>query len=378
MFGWNMVWLAAYVLIMLRYHRGWQSLPEWEVPQNYIPKTQVSILIPARNEAENIGNCIHSLLAQDYPEQLREIIVIDDHSEDDTPEIVRSFSGAGVKLISLADHLPPGSTQSFKKAAIETAVPLATGYWIITTDADCVAGPQWLGHLASYWEITGVNMVAAPVQFYREHNRLERFQSLDFLGMMLITAAGIKGRWMHLANGANLSYSKQIFEAVGGMEGHRHLASGDDMLLMHKVAHQFPGTIGFVKSKEAVVRTEAKPTWRSFLQQRIRWATKSRHYSEWKVTAVLAAVYFFCWTILLDMVLIPWLGWWAAGCFIASLTLKSATDYFFLGTAAKFFDRKELMRSFGSAQALHLIYIVVVGTLGNVYKRYEWKGRRVQ
>lgn len=367
-----------YIYIILRYIEGWKALPEWTIPANFSPSTKITVLIPARNEANNIAACLQAILKQNFPKSLLQIIVIDDHSTDKTVEIIKNINNPSVTILKLADAIKANETQSFKKKAIEIGIAQAEGELIITTDADCLTPPNWLALLVSYYQIHQPAFIAAPVNFYQEKNTLERFQSLDFMGMMCVTGAGIHRRFMNMCNGANLAYPKHVFEAVGGFEGIDDLASGDDMLLMQKIAQRFPYRIAYIKNTQATVLTKAKPTLRSFLQQRIRWATKSTSYQEWRVTFILAMVFFFCVNLLLSLFLIPFLGWIALGIFSFSFFIKMIMDYFFLKNMARFFGRLDLMSAFFPALILHILYIVVVGILGNVIKKYKWKGRRVQ
>ncbi len=367
-----------YIYIIYRYLTGWKKLSSWNIPIGYQPKTSITILIPARNEETNILPCLHSILKQNYPETLYEVIVIDDHSTDSTASLVQKLAYPNVRVLKLVDHPEIDTTQSFKKKAIEWGISQAKGELILTTDADCETPPQWLEYFASFYENTAFRFIAAPVNFYREKNGFERFQSLDFIGMMGVTGAGISEGFMHMCNGANLGYEKKLFYEVGGFEGIDQLASGDDILLMQKVALRYPGTIGYLKNAEATVHTLAKPDLVSFLNQRIRWATKSKSYGEWKVTFILAMVFSFCWNIILSFFLIPFVGVIMAGIFLFQLFIKGGMDYFFQREMISFFKRKELMRSFLPALFLHILYIAVVGLLGNLKKKYTWKGRQVQ
>lgn len=352
-------------------------MPEWTLPEGFTPHTRVSVLIPARNEEENILPCVHSILEQIYPAELLEIIVIDDHSDDNTAAVVENLRHPQVRVLKLSDFPIDPKRQSFKKMAIETGIAQAKGELIVTTDADCSAGPIWLSLLVSLYETKRPKFIAAPVNFYREKNLLQRFQSLDFLGMMAVTGAGIYRRFMHMCNGANLAYEKSAFYEVNGFQGIDHLASGDDMLLMQKIAQRYPDRIAYLKNRQATVFTEAKPDWRSFLQQRIRWATKSSQYREWQVIAILSVVFFFCCNIVLTLLLSPFFPY-CFGLFCAQFLLKGAADYVFLGTMCRYFDKKDLMSSFLPSLFLHIAYIVGVGFLGNVVKQYEWKGRKVK
>ncbi len=385
--GWQIALIAVplglaafYVFIIFRYLYGWRLLPEWNIPAGFQPKTKVSVLIPARNEAGNILACLESISQQSYPTPLFEVIVLDDHSEDDTFFLVKNFSQTrnNVRIVRLNDFVKSGDTQSFKKKAIETGISLAAGELIVTTDADCIVQRDWLALLVSFFEKKQAKFIAAPVNFYGEKNLLERFQSLDFLGMMCVTGAGIHLRTNQMCNGANLSYPRQVFHEVGGFEGIDHLASGDDMLLMQKIAAHHPSGIYFLKNQNATVFTQAKPDWKSFLSQRLRWATKSASYQDWRVTAILGMVFLFCWAIVLSPLAVVFLGWKMAAFATTLFLVKTIADYFFLGEMARYFRRQDLMKSFLASQLLHLAYIVCVGTLANLIKRYEWKGRRVK
>ena len=368
----------GYIVVMYQYIKGWKMLPTWEVPPHYVPNTKVSIVIPARDEEKSILNCLSSIVQQNYPASLWEVIVVDDHSTDQTVALVSSFAHPNVKLLRLSDFVQEGETKAYKKKAIEVAIAASTGSLIVTTDADCVVQPNWLMLLVSYCECQQMKFVAAPVNFYQERNALERFQSLDFMGMMGIAGGGIQRGFMRMCNGANLAYTKAVFEEVHGFQNINHIASGDDMLLMHKVAARYPKQVGYLKNIAATVFTHAKPTLRDFLQQRIRWATKSSGYQEKMVTVILALVLFFCLNIVLIVLLIPLLGWKVVPILVGVLLAKAIMDYLFLGLMSRFFEREQLMNAFIPSFFMHIAYIVFVGTAANFVKNYEWKGRKVK
>ncbi len=368
---------VAYLIIMFRYWIYWERLPQWELPLAYIAKTTVSIIIPARNEAAHIVAILQAIQQQNYPESLLEVIVIDDHSEDETASLVQAFQGLSVQLLSLADHVGATQNNSYKKYAIELAIQRAKGTLIVTTDADCVMGKDWLNYLVSYYQQTGAKLLAAPVNFFQEKSGMARFQSLDFIGMMGITGAGIHGGFGNLCNGANLAYEKAAFFAVDGFTGIDTLASGDDMLLMQKMKKQFPEQIAFVKHPAATVYTTAKEDWRSFIQQRIRWASKSSVYTAWEVQLILVLVFLYCVNIFIGLLCWPFVAgmiWWLGG----QLLVKISIDYFYLRRMSNYFGRSDLMQYFLSSQFLHIAYIVGIGLLANLVKKYEWKGRKIK
>lgn len=383
----------AYAALLTVYRRAWLALAEWQLPAGFEPKTLITVLVPARNEAGSIEACLQSILAGNYPPNLLEIIVLDDFSEDGTAEIAHQLPGSSISCINLADHLPPKAQFSpNKKKAIELGIAKAKGKIIVTTDADCVAPKDWLLLIAHVFENAKIKMICAPVAFHREKNLLQRFQSLDFLGLMGITGAGAQLGWHHMANGANLAYRKEVFEEIGGYAGNENLASGDDMFLVQKVAARWPGGVAFLKSHGATVFTEAAPDFPSFWNQRLRWGTKNAAIANWPMRLSLLLVFIFCWSIWVNlaMAIISATGFLPIHThsavvgvpannfqvFLFQIAIKAVFDYLFLSEMCSFFKRKELLRWFLPSFLLHTAYIPIIGTASLFFKKYNWKGRR--
>lgn len=263
---------AFYGALMLWYWYGWMMAKQQKSISETL-STIVTVVIPARNEEENIARCLTDIFNQQFPEHLLEVIVIDDNSTDRTSEIVKGFNKKNLKLISLHDK-EDGIFAAYKKKAVETAVSNASGKLIVTTDADCRMEPLWLAGIVSYYESNSYKLIAAPVLFKDEKNMFEEFQSLDFLGLMGITCSGIFHQFPVMCNGANLAYEKQAFFDVNGFEGIDHVASGDDMLLMHKMVKKYPHSVGFLKSRAASVFTYPQRSVGEFFVQRSRWNLK--------------------------------------------------------------------------------------------------------
>lgn len=372
-----------YICLLTAYRQGWKAIPKANLPDFYAAQTTLTVLIPARNEAENIGACLQSIKDGDYPSSLLEIIVLDDFSTDNTTQVA-SAGFQATSVIQLADHLPPGSQFTpNKKQAIELGVAQATGEIIVTTDADCIAPKNWLLQIAAAFEKEKTQMVCAPVVFHQEKNLLQRFQALDFLGLMGITAAGYQMGWHQMANGANLAYRKQVFENVGGYTGNAHLSSGDDMFLVQKVEARWPGSVRFLKSPDATVLTTAPPGWREFWQQRLRWGTKNAAIPSWPLRLSLLAVFLFCWSIWVNLALAIYTA--AVGdpapyfeLFLFQIGIKVVFDYFFLSEMSRFFKREDLFRWFLPSFFLHTAYIALLGTASIFFKNYEWKGRKAK
>lgn len=387
-----------YVSILWAYKNEWEDIQETG-EQPATGSVTISIIIPARNEAKNIFNILHDISEQNYPAELFEVIVIDDHSDDDTYAISCAFAETHpqFKIVKLADLLEQADIKSaFKKRAIEAAVKSATGTLIITTDADCRVQKTWLQHIAAFYEKENGKLIAAPVCFYGVGGRFQQFQALDFCGMQAITGASLSMGMFNMANGANLAYEKEAFLKVNGYQDIDKKASGDDMLLVYKIAQQYPEQVKFLKDKLAVVYTKPTETINEFLQQRFRWTSKSRSYQDKRITAILGLVYLFVLSIWVnalyfigkliyssifpDRTLEGFLNFLPALILllmtIFQIICKSIIDYYFLKSASTFFRRQDLMKSFFTSELLHIWYIPFVGTFGNILQ-YKWKGRKL-
>lgn len=367
----------AYAGLMLFYRQNWLAC------QDYMPSTTqeaqevfITVIIPARNEEKYIAGCLNSIITQDYPGHLYEIIVADDFSSDSTAQIVDGYGVDKVSRLALQDHLEEGTVNSYKKKAIELAITRAKGELIVTTDADCIVPPGWLKTIGAFYSEKAPAFITAPVMFFAKDNFLSIFQSLDFMTLQGITAASARNNFHSMCNGANLAYQKKVFHEVGGFMGIDDIASGDDMLLMHKIAMVHPQKMGYLKSKDAIVKTAPMATVAGFLQQRIRWASKSGSYSDKKIIAVLAMVYVFnAWLLLL--LILSFFSSAVTFLFLALLAGKICIELLFLYPVALFFNQTLLLWWFPLCQPFHILYIITAGWLGK-FGKYRWKGRKVK
>lgn len=362
--------LLLYCSLLLYYYSKWVAIPVF-TPSGNPPSTRISIIIPARNEEKNIGALLRALQGQTYPASLFGIIVVDDHSTDQTAAVVRQFPG--VQLLSLRES----GINSYKKKAIETGIASATGQLIVTTDADCLPGPNWLNTLADFYSARKAGFIAAPVSFTCNASVLQVFQALDFMGLQGITGAAVHNKQLSMCNGANLAYEKNLFHEAGGFSGIDTIASGDDMLLMHKIAKKYPDRVHYLKSGDAVMQTQPMLTWKAFFQQRIRWASKARVYEDKRITLVLALVYLVNLSFPALLVYAAIHGGYAWSWPLFFLLVKTLGELPFICAVASFFRQLRLVRFYFFFQPLHIFYTIYSGLLGQSGS-YEWKGRKVK
>jgi cellulose synthase/poly-beta-1,6-N-acetylglucosamine synthase-like glycosyltransferase len=365
--------LLVYALLIFYYHRVWNRIPDCSKQEPSPPSVSVSVIIPARNEAGHIGNCLQSLFRQSYPKALVEIFVVNDFSTDNTAAIVTE-QGDQCRLLNLSDYVE-GPLNSYKKKALETGIAHSTGELIICTDADCSMGKEWISTLVAAYQQQNLAFIAAPVKINPNGTAMAVFQILDFISLQGITGAAVYKNLYPMCNGANLAYPRKAFNAVGGFSHIDHIASGDDMLLMKKIQDLFPGRSAYIKDPKAMVSTGAVENLRAFFRQRIRWASKIAHYQHPATFLTLALVYLLNTGLLLLFFCCFFYGHWRW--LLILLACKTISEYFFVSTVAGFFGQQSLMKYFPVCQPIHIVYTVIAGGFGS-FGRYGWKDRKVK
>jgi len=381
----TILFLLPYVVLILYYRTSWLGIPDF-IPSRKIPENElpfVSIIIAARNEEQNIGPCLQSIINQTYPQNKWEVIVTDDHSTDKTVAIIHSYKKENIRVVNLADFTKNKILNSYKKKSIETALQFANGELIVTTDADCVVPEKWIETLVSFYKQKSPVFVALPVAFSPSAfgeglgvRLFKIFQSLDFMTLQGITGASVYKRFHSMCNGANLAYEKKVFYEVNGFDGIDEIASGDDMLLMHKIQKVYPERVMFLKSPDVIVETKSASTLKDFMNQRIRWASKADKYTDKKITSVLFQVYLLnVWIFILGISSFFFIK--AFCIFLIAIIIKTIVEIFFLYPVAKFFGKQKLLWWFVPAQSFHILYTLIAGWLGK-FGSYSWKGRTVK
>jgi len=405
-----LILFGLYFLLIIYYWQSWLSIPNFKLILSVAegqtpnlkpayrtgrPQTKITVIIPARNEESNIAACLDSVCNQSYPKDLYEVLVVDDHSTDNTAAIARKYGSQNLALITLKDIMGDGEINSYKKKAIEAAIQRSTGELIVTTDADCIVPQNWLQTIASFYEEHQPQFLAMPVAFLPSPpvggegpgvRFIKIFQTLDFMTLQGITGASVYKKMHSMCNGANLAYTKKAFEAVGGFSGIDTIASGDDMLLMHKIYRRYPDRVMFLRSKEVIVQTEPVRSVGEFFNQRIRWASKANKYDDKRIFWVLLLVYLVN-ALLLTLPVIsvfnniqyPIFNVQCSmfGVWLLLLAAKTITELVFLYPVAKFFSKQKLLWLFPLMQPFHIIYTVIAGWLGT-FGRYTWKERSVK
>ncbi|MBK7522998.1 MAG: glycosyltransferase [Saprospiraceae bacterium] len=342
-------------------------------PQNRIQNLKASVIIAVRNEEKNILPCIESILKGNPDNKYYDIIIINDHSTDNTKKLLNSIEVKNVRSYDLPQSI------SGKKNALEYGLLRTSAEIIITTDGDCLLPQGWIQNIISHYSnnknlvmTTGLVLPSGP------NTTIGRFQWLDFAATMALTHYGISSKKFYLANGANMSYLKQSFLDTGGFQDNLHVASGDDVFLIKKLS-RLPGKeIAFLPSPEAKVFTKAEDTWKSLIQQRKRWATKTKAYANIHILSIQAFV--FGLSLFLNIFIL--MAFIQPKYFLAPFLFlcigKYSIDYFFLKKLSYYFQNKHVMKNFLVSFIIYQFYILLMGIYALLPGHTHWKDRKVR
>ena len=371
-----MIYILTIIFFLYLAALGWIRTGMFRLPyfrgSAAVPKTRFTVIVPFRNEAENIPRLLRSIAALDYPIELFEVILVNDASEDESLKVIRDNIpdyNCDLKLIQ-----NKRTSASPKKDAITTAIAEATYEWILTTDADCELPGKWLQLYDQYIQKNQPKMVFAPVVYPASKNLLKNFQFLDGLSLQAVTMGALGWKRPLLCNGANMGYSKKAFYAVNGYKGNDHIASGDDIFLMEKIRELYPKTIKYIKNKDAAVITRPEESWDGVLSQRVRWASKASQQKN-RGSKLLGISVFLVNLVFLACILGIVINMEHYKWYVGFLFLKIIADLLVLTPIASFFKSQISFPGY-LINALLYPFITVWVVFASFCGNYRWKGRK--
>lgn len=370
--------VAAYVLQVVAAAVGFFRVRR--APASPAPSTwpEVSVIVPARNEADGIEACLDSLHACEYPSNRYEVIVVDDRSTDGTANHVRARQPAGhrehpdappVRLVEMAET--SSRTGSHKPAAVARGADAAKGDVILTTDADCTVPVGWIRSMARRCT-PETPFVAGPVAYEHEDLFLPRLQALELMGLVAYGAGTLGLGIPTFCNSANVAYRREVIaahdEAPNG-------AAQDEMLLQH-VAYETDRSVAFNADPDARVTTEPAPSLDAYLQQQARWAHMGLRYPFKLPRALVVGLWLTHTVLLLTAAVAMAVPAWRQPTLLAFLG-KMGADALLAVPATRHFDQGNLPRSAVPTEFLLLVAVPIVGLLGP-FGAVEWKGRELE
>lgn len=361
--------VLLYCIVMLFYAFRFRTFNDFELDEN-TPETTFSIIIAFRNEAVNLPQLLKCLKALKYPSYLFEIILIDDHSEDDSKAICHQWKAENSDLtISIIDN--QDLVKSPKKSAVLSAIKQAKSDYILTTDADCLLPENWLMYFNQHLQDKDSDLVAGPVKIIEDAQFWKKFQVLDMMSLQVVGLGSFKTSLPLFCNAANLCYKTSTIKALQAFENHKDVISGDDVFNL-EVFHQQGRNINALMHPEVTVWTTAEPDFQALLQQRIRWASKAKYYrNTWlKSLGLIVLLTNLMLIISLVMAFITdgfqffWCLW----------LFKLGLDYYVLYVGNQFFRLNLCLRDY---LIMLLVYPFVSSYFGLLSLRgnFSWKGR---
>lgn len=335
----------------------------------------VTVIIPARNEENNIERCLTALLKQDYPKDKLSIIVIDDQSTDRTAEIVRRIAEASSFPIQLFHSEFTASVRSPKIRAMILGIRHSSSDIILTTDADCTMPERWIASVNASFE-PQVGVVTGVTVYEKKGSLSPLFwgiQFLDFISYTAIAAGAIgKGRVL-VSNGSNMAFRIQAFDETGGFDTLTHINTGDDSLLAQKLTADGRWAARFAYGADATVSTQPVDTWKEVLHQRMRWVGQTAYYpADIMFFMICTFIMFVGLSVILPLTFIVWhpLPW----IILASIII---IDYAMMDKFTRLTQTTEAMRYYIPTAVIHIPF-VLLATIGGYFFSFEWKERSLK
>jgi len=352
---------GSYAIIIAILIYGFYKVKTFRLP-GLKPVNKFTIIVPFRNEANNLPVLLQSLSKLNYPTELWQLILVDDDSTE-----TFDLENYGIPFTLIKNKRMSSSP---KKDAILSAINLVTTDWIITTDADCKVHPDWLLTLDNYIQQHQPEMIVGAVTYESQNNFLHHFQQLDLASLQGATIGTFGIHKAFMCNGANFAYTKSVFRELKGFEGNDTIASGDDVFLLQKAIAQSPEKVHYLKAQNTIVYTKPLDSWKGLFFQRVRWASKTISYQSTFGKFVAIAVFAgnCSWLIALAYSFISnsFFG-------IPLLILKCAIDYILIQKTNIFLKRQTT--HYLLATLVYPFFSTAVA-LYSMFGKYEWKGRK--
>ena len=362
--------ILIYILLIWWLNLGFDKVEDFKL-QDLPNTTPFSVIIPFRNEEKNLPQLLGSILKLNYKTPLFEVIFVNDDSEDESTKIINKHLQSSKIHFKIIDSLR--TSNSPKKDAISTAIRIAQNNWIITTDADCVLPKYWLDTFDEFIQIKDTIAIAGPVKFTGPTSFFTRFQILDTLSLQSATIGGFGIHKPFMCNGANFAYKKSVFKLVKGFDGNDSVASGDDVFLLQKFIKTYPNDVYYLKSSKSIVSTQVVSSIKDFINQRVRWTSKSSRYKSLfpKIIGLIVLITNFLLVSLLALLSLNLITAKTVGLI---WLIKISIDLLPIFKTARFFKQEHILLSYIFVSLLYpfvTVYIALLIPLGT----YNWKGR---
>ena len=332
----------------------------------------VSVVISARNESKNITALFKGLIRQTYPNNRFEIIIANDRSTDDTLNKLMSFKNK-IQNLKIIDIQKTRINWAPKKWALNKCIEEAKGKIILQTDADCVHNNKWIESMVIPFEDTQTGFVAGPSYIGIHDNFVNELLKLESIAQESFSYANSKRQLYVSCTARNIAYRKIVFQEIKGYHNIAHIKSGDDDLLLHKIATQTKWNIKYIANQNALVSSIIPSSIKSLYLQRLRYASKSLLYYNLstpnEVKLILPFLYFsnlICVISILQFINTHMLFWFVP------ILIKSIAEIILI---TKYMSKIQInfkFLYFIILMIIHPFYIIIFGALAP-FLSVQWK-----
>jgi len=355
-----------YLTMIVIFIAGWRKISKPQ-PVTAIEKLpNISVIVPFRNEEATLPLLLQSLEQQIYPNF--EVVLVDDWSTDNSCEVIGRTMARDKRFRIVTIKHGAGK----KNAQFEGASNALSDY-LLFTDADCAMGPFWIRSMIDCMLFENADLVSSCIEYARSGSMTSKMMYLEFQSLIATGAASISLKRASLCNGASLAVRKTTYQTESNKIGYNR-SSGDDIFLLHSIKKS--GKIIFNTSTEATVKTDAPVSIKSFVSQRVRWASKSASYKD--ADSILQGFVLVMVNIALICSLIfslsGFISWWIC---LAIFLLKLIPDFIFLFNFLKTYNQQKYLWYFIPVEIIYPFYITVIGILSLIWHPV-WKGRKIR
>jgi cellulose synthase/poly-beta-1,6-N-acetylglucosamine synthase-like glycosyltransferase len=325
----------------------------------------VSVIIPARNEEENIEQCIRSVALNNYPQSRYEIIIVNDRSTDKTGEILTTLESKydNLRVITVAGESRYPNLKG-KPGALQTGFDGASGEILLMTDADCTVSQSWISRMVARYSDPKVGLVASFTDV-ASNKMFEKFQAIEWLYMHTMARGGIGLRQSLGCFGNNLSIRRHVLDEIGGYSKIRFSVT-EDLALLQEVERS-GYCIGYIRSEESLVTTKPCTKVKEYISQRHRWAVGGMDLGLKAVFFVLSST--LVWLGILISALTCNLGW-----FVAIMAARLLGDFWLIETTLKKLKRQKYLLLIIPA-VITFMLMELMSPLFLLKRKVRWKGQ---
>lgn len=330
----------------------------------------LSIVVPVRNEKGRWEELVQDLLEAGVDRGRRELIFVDDHSTDGSKEGVAECAEQRSSFRFL--ELP--QEKKGKKEALLNGVRAASYEWVLTLDADVRLGKEFLDELERELD-RGADLFLLPVLPFAPKDRWQHFIYFEALALLGILIGSASRRSPLLANGAGMVFKRSVFWEEGGYQGHLHIDSGDDVLLLQDWL-QKGRKVEVLPDRELLVRTRYPNGFKEWMDQRLRWASKSKAFKDARAIRTMGIIGGMNGALILHLLLLPFQ---VLPIFITLIAwgVKASIDGLFLTSSFQRLGKGFSWKHFPLTLFLYPFQVTFLPLLG-VLRTPVWKGRSVQ